>query len=112
MPISNATSALHLSLKSIGIGYGDEVIVPDMTFVATANAVLLTGATPVIVDVDERSLKEEGRWPWSREKLAALVVALQHQQVKLIGFDVVFSEEERNAVQQVLAHKTFDPRHR
>ena len=58
----------------------------------------------VIIDVDERSLKQEGRWPWSREKLAKLVEALQRQQVKLIGFDVVFSEEERNAVQQVLAH--------
>lgn len=50
--VSNATAALHLSLKTLGIGSGDEVIVPDMTFVATANAVLLTGATPVIVDVD------------------------------------------------------------
>lgn len=50
--VSNATSALHLSLKALGVGSGDEVIVPDMTFVATANAVLLTGATPVIVDVN------------------------------------------------------------
>lgn len=50
--VSNATAALHLSLKTLGIGNGDEVIVPDMTFAATANAVLLTGATPVIVDVD------------------------------------------------------------
>ena len=51
--VSNATSALHLSLKSLGIGRGDEVIVPDITFVATANAVLLTGATPVVVDVND-----------------------------------------------------------
>lgn len=61
----------------------------------------------VIIDVDERSLKQEGRWPWSREKLAHLVEALQRQQVKLIGFDVVFSEEERNAVQQVLNYKNL-----
>jgi adenylate cyclase len=53
--------------------------------------------------VDELSLKQEGRWPWSRDKLAELVLALQRQQVKLIGFDVVFSEEERNPVTQVLA---------
>ena len=59
----------------------------------------------VIVDVDELSLKKEGRWPWSRDKLAELVLALQRQQVKLIGFDVVFSEEERNPVAQVLASK-------
>lgn len=51
--VSNATSALFLSLKACGIGRGDEVIVPDMTFVATANAVIHTGATPVLTDVDK-----------------------------------------------------------
>ena len=50
--VSNATAGLHISLNSLGIGKGDEVIIPDMTFVATANAVLLTGATPVIADVN------------------------------------------------------------
>lgn len=54
--VSNATSALQLSLKALGIGPGDEVIVPDMTFVATANAVLLAGATPVLVDVDNSDM--------------------------------------------------------
>lgn len=57
----------------------------------------------VIVDVDELSLKKEGRWPWPRAKLAHLVEALQAQQVRLIGFDVVFSEQEINPVSQVLA---------
>ena len=51
--VSNATAALQLSLKAVGIGKGDEVIVPDITFVATANAVIFTGATPVIADVSE-----------------------------------------------------------
>jgi len=51
--VSNATSALHLSLKALGIGKGDEVIVPDMTFVATANSVLLSGATPVLADIGD-----------------------------------------------------------
>ena len=54
--VSNATSALHLSLKSIGIGTGDEVIIPNITFVATANAVLYTGATPVLADVNRDDL--------------------------------------------------------
>ena len=54
--VSNATSALHLSLKALGIGENDEVIVPDLTFVATVNAVLLTGAKPVIVDVEKESM--------------------------------------------------------
>lgn len=50
---SNGTVALHLALVALGIGAGDEVIVPDVTFAATINAVLYTGATPVIVDVEE-----------------------------------------------------------
>lgn len=47
---SNGTVALHLALVALGIGAGDEVIIPDLTFAATANAVILAGAKPVIVD--------------------------------------------------------------
>ena len=54
--VSNATSALFLSLKALGIGKNDEVIVPDLTFVATANAVLQTGAKPVLADVENDTL--------------------------------------------------------
>ena len=54
--VSNATSALQLSLKSLEIGKGDEVIIPDMTFVATANAVLFTGATPILADINFEDL--------------------------------------------------------
>lgn len=49
---SSGTTALHLALIAAGIGPGDEVIVPALTFVATANAVRYTGATPVLVDID------------------------------------------------------------
>lgn len=52
---SNGTTALHLALVSLDIGEGDEVIVPDLTFVASANAVLYCGAKPVFVDADERT---------------------------------------------------------
>jgi len=51
--VSNGTSALFLSLLGLNIGKDHEVIVPDMTFVATANAVFATGAKPIPVDVDE-----------------------------------------------------------
>ena len=51
--VSNATAALQLSLQAMGIGKGDEVIVPDLTFVASINAILFIGATPVIVDIDK-----------------------------------------------------------
>jgi len=53
---TSGTSALFLSLVAAGVGFGDEVIVPDVTFIATANAVRLAGATPVLVDVDPLSL--------------------------------------------------------
>lgn len=54
--VSNATTALHLSLKAVGISKGDEVIVPDMTFVATANAVIHCGAIPVLADIEKDDL--------------------------------------------------------
>ena len=49
----NGTLALYLALKSIGVGSGDEVIVPNFTFIASANAVEMVGARPVFVDIDE-----------------------------------------------------------
>ena len=53
--VANGTAALHLSLVVLGIGKGDEVIIPDLTFAGTINAVLHANATPVIVDIDEKS---------------------------------------------------------
>jgi len=50
--VSTATHGLHLSLKSLGIGYGDEVIVPTFTFSATADAVEYCNAKPIFADVD------------------------------------------------------------
>lgn len=51
----NGTTALHLACVELGLGPGDEVLVPALTFAASANAVLYTGATPVFVDVDLRT---------------------------------------------------------
>jgi perosamine synthetase len=53
---TSGTSALFLGLAALGVSHGDEVLVPDLTFIATANAVRLTGATPVLVDVDPQTL--------------------------------------------------------
>ncbi len=54
--VSNGTVAIHLALVSMGVGVGDEVIVPDLSFIATANAVLMAGATPVFCDIDPYTL--------------------------------------------------------
>jgi dTDP-4-amino-4,6-dideoxygalactose transaminase len=53
--LSSGTAAIHLGLLSLGIGPGDEVIVPTLTFAATAFAVTYTGATPIFVDVETDS---------------------------------------------------------
>lgn len=52
---SNGTTALHLAISALGLGPGDEVIVPNLTFVASANVVRYTGAKPVFVDVDRET---------------------------------------------------------
>lgn len=52
LAVTNATAALHLACLAVGMGPGDEAIVPSLTFVATANAVRYTGATPVFADIE------------------------------------------------------------
>ncbi|MBA7699627.1 GDP-perosamine synthase [subsurface metagenome] len=64
---SNGTVALHLALVVLGIGAGDEVIVPTLTFIATANAVTYTGARPVFVD------SERYTWNIDPEKIEAAI---------------------------------------
>ncbi len=49
--VSSGTAALHMAFAAIGVGPGDEVLCPSLSFVATANAVVMTGATPVFVDI-------------------------------------------------------------
>jgi len=66
---SSGTTALHLALKSLDIGMGDEVIVPDLTFVATINAVLHANAVPVVADVKRNS------WCINPEKIEEAVTS-------------------------------------
>ena len=61
--VSNGTAALHIACQVLGIGSSDEVIVPSLTFVATANSVLYTGATPIFADitgVDNLNISPDG----------------------------------------------------
>ncbi len=54
--VSSGTAGLHLCIRALGIGPGDEVIVPSFTFIAAANAIRYEGATPVFVDIDAQTL--------------------------------------------------------
>ncbi len=67
LAVSNGTVALHLALVTLGIGPGDEVIVPDLTFAASASAVIHAGATPVLVDVERTS------WTLDLDKAASAI---------------------------------------
>jgi perosamine synthetase len=67
LAVANGTVALHLALLGLGLGPGDEVIVPSLTYVASVNAITYVGATPVFVDV------ERTRWGLDPEAVAAAV---------------------------------------
>lgn len=76
--VASCTAALHLILQALGIGPGDEVLVPSMTFVATANCVLYVGATPVFVDIESvdvplMSIEDAEEKCTSRTKAAILM---------------------------------------
>ena len=79
LAVTSCTTGLHLILAGMGIGPGDEVIVPAFTWVATANVVLYCGATPVMADVDRRTFNidpaDAARKVTSRTK-AVIVVHL------------------------------------
>ena len=67
--LPSCTSAIHLSLLALGIGPGDEVVVPDATWIASCAAVNYVGATPVFADIDERT------WCLSAESLEQCITA-------------------------------------
>jgi perosamine synthetase len=67
--LPSCTSAIHLSLLSLGVGPGDEVIVPDITWIATAAPITYVGATPVFADIDART------WCLSPESFKAAITS-------------------------------------
>lgn len=60
--VANGTSGLFMALKALGVGPGDKVLVPTITFVATVNAILHTGATPIFLDCDDHLNLEVGEF--------------------------------------------------
>jgi perosamine synthetase len=77
--VSNGTVSLFIALMALGIGRGDEVIVPDYTMIASANAVLMAGATPILVDIERETLTldlEKAKEAISRKTKAIMFVNL------------------------------------
>lgn len=102
LSVCNGTVALHLAMLSLGLGPGDEVIVPNLTFAATVNAVLYCGATPVLVDVDPldwcMNCEEVERAITPRTK-AVVSVNLFGQIVELDQFKVLTDEYKLKWIQ-------------
>ena len=72
--VSSGTDALYLGLRSLGIGSGDEVITPSLSWIATANAISLTGATPVFADIaDDQNISPESVRRLISDKTKALL---------------------------------------
>lgn len=78
--VSSGTAALHLMCLAVGLGPGDEVVVPSLTFVATANAVAYTGATPVFADI--AGLTE----PWLSAQACELAVTTRTRAVLAMSY--------------------------
>jgi len=93
----NGTAALHLALLSGGIRPGDQVVLPDWTFAATANAVLHAGAVPVFVDIDPDS------WCLDAGLLAELLQANAISPKAVIGVDVLGHPADWDAIRGAVA---------
>ena len=94
LSVSNGTVALHLALVALGIGPGDEVLVPDFTFAATASAVVHAGATPVFVDVD--------RPTWTMD-VAAMAAAITPRTKAVIPVHIYGHPADMDAVGDLAA---------
>lgn len=94
--VVNGTSALFICLKLVGVEYDDEVLVPDLTFVATANAVSYCGAIPHFVDCEERTLGLDPK------KLSAYL-----QDVAELRQNECFNKQTGRRIKAVIAMHTF-----
>ena len=96
LTVSNGTTALHLALSAIGIKYGDEVIVPDLTFISPVNAVLYCNATPVLCDIDSKNWCIDSKLVEEliTEKTKAIIVV--HLYGNSADMDKIMEVAERN----------------
>ena len=91
---SPQTEIQHLLARFDGIFY-------DIRLKASLDERKKTDQQIFIIDIDEKSLAAEGRWPWSRIKIAKMVNKLAEHGVAVVAFDILFAEPERNPVSAV-----------
>jgi perosamine synthetase len=93
---TNGTVALHLALLALGIGPGDEVIVPTLTFVATANAVRYCGATPVFIDCESETWNIDPDLIEARITAKTKAIIVVHLYGHPVDMDAVMSLADRH----------------
>jgi len=96
--LPSCTSAIHLSLRALGVGPGDEVIVPDITWIATAAPITYVGATPVFADVDSRT------WCLSADSFEACVTARTRA---VIPVDLYGNMPDMDAIREVASRRAI-----
>jgi adenylate cyclase len=101
--ITAATIALAAALFALSPSLLEAIELNWLDLRFRARGTLAPGPAVVIAAIDEKSLDAEGRWPWPRARIAALVDALSRDGAKVIGFDVMFSEPEHDAKFATLA---------
>lgn len=89
---TSGTAALFLAIKAAGIGREDEVLVPDLTFIATAHAAALAGASVALVDVDDRGLVDLTRTSVTRDSHAVVPVHVSGRQADVIAAATLWNE--------------------
>jgi perosamine synthetase len=94
--VSSCTAALFLSLRALGIGPGDEVVVPSLSFIASTNAIAHCGATPVFVDVDPRTYNLDPDALEGRVSSATRAVMAVHQVGLPVDLDRVQALADRH----------------
>jgi adenylate cyclase len=95
--LTTGTIALVVALFEIGNPVLDIIELNWLDLRFRTRVPLATTGDVVLATIDEKSLTDEGRWPWPRSKIAALVDALSRDGAKVIGFDITFAEPDENS---------------
>jgi len=108
LSLTIGTIAVVIGLYAVGTPILDEIELNWLDLRFRTRGTITPNPSVVLAAVDEKSLQVEGRWPWPRAKIAALVDALNRDGARTIGFDITFAEPDENSrldLVDQLAHK-------